>query len=164
MSKIADRLYALEAEQHPRQRLSMRWRMSPDALEACATEAGIAYRSLVAERTMILGYPVVVDTSLLPDTIVAESERKPMTTGFAPVIPELDWLAGLTDKVLGDAWDEAEGALPEGWRLVLTRQSEVSYMAEAVRLLWGVPQEVEQGASDTPAGALAALSTRLRSR
>jgi hypothetical protein len=85
MSGIADRLYALEAAQLPRDRIAMRWRMSQDVADACAESAGYIARSVVSGHTLVLGYPVVVDDTLPPDSLFVEQaprKREPSTVLF----------------------------------------------------------------------------------
>jgi hypothetical protein len=149
---IIDRLYAIEAARHLRERVSMRWRMSPDVAAACATAAGWPGVSVRTGRSTILGYPVVVDDTLPPDSLDAEDAPREL----APLPPDS----------LDAAWAEAEAALPEGWalRIMACMHDGISpwkvSAGENLAAWADVPVYVE----GDPVAALRALAAKLREK
>ena len=105
MSAITDRFYALEAATHPKQRPTMGWRMSRDVAEAIGTEHGMTS----SVPRFIMGYPVIVDDTLPPDSLLVEQKPK---MGVDPA--ELTF--GYEDEFLTElrAWAECHARLKAG--------------------------------------------------
>ncbi len=153
-------------------------RLRPEPVSgATRLEDGMADKIMVDRRFYVSGDRQMVRE---PDGIIHEADpndpdlltrarrllerlsEPDMILGCEHGVPLSDPCAACGRATLDAAWAEAEATLPEYYQLALTKKSEVAFLAEAMRSVFGVPQEAVQAMADTPAAALRTLAARLR--